>query len=466
MKVMKKILTMTALSAGMLAVAACGKKEDYVVPEDLQSDLNQTLTESLGVPESCDITLKIKGKSPGEISINDDSIHVPDAYSMSRYTFDTYELSPDKAKEIVEGLFDDQSAVYVREDEDEMTKEELEAAIKEVSDTIDAYDEAGEDSSYFQSELKEYKEKLKSAPDKLELNTDYDNPYKIYEGNYDGRKYKLTFSKGVDRDYSDDANGEGVYMEFGMASDEKDKIVKSVDGATWYNCVDVNLAADKDMINNLDNEAEISEQDAINEAMNLVSTLGLKGMECEDVSDCYKYWWGKDGAINPSLDGYVVKLRRSLDGEFAYYCGYGYVDNIVSEKDVISFSEYLNVYVDDDGIISFAGFIFADSDTIEKTDVNLISYDSVIDDIEKEAGSYYKKYHSSYNKISFNDFSLTYVVERDKDGTTYFEPTWVAIYREESSGGVEVDSEAFMLDAVSGEYVDILVQLERLGLCD
>ena len=156
------------------------------------------------------------------------------------------------------------------------------------------------------------------------------------------------------------------------------------------------------------NESKMTESDAISEAMNFLSKMGIDGMEKTSVEPLVRIWSNDDGDVLQSkVDGYSILLNRTIYGAKTGMGTIYNVDNLQSQNGyMMDINDYAIMCINDDGIISMYADLYTDTSSLKDEDVNILSWDDMIAKANENIAAYYEKYQTRYGKIAFNKVEL------------------------------------------------------------
>lgn len=462
---------------GVMAMQLCGcgdKKVDYSIDGDSQmSEIGDeaggseksALAKKLGVPDSCDLTFDVGKSGLSVISCKADDIELPDSDKVKKAEFSVFSLEAGQIQKIVEGLFDKSQGIQVRKD-GVMTKSELQDMIDQTTKFKEDAAGNGDDSSgaWYDTQIETYKKQMAEAPDTLPELENYDDPYCEYVGTNGDHKYSFSFSRTTD----DDADA-GVYMSFFPSSDEENEELEKVEGSEYTYLTEASNVYSIDH-ENIQNNCQINEEAAKDCARNFLSSINVEGMECTKVEPLVRVWANNDGGeLKTEVNGYSVIFSRVISGGRFVMSGLYNVDNLQnSNGSMYVSSDNATVYVNDDGVISMYANMYTDPESIKEEDVEILSWNDMLEKAQTSIAEYYEKYKTRYSKVEFNDVTLGYMPVMEDDGKMYYIPVWAFKQSEElrdQSSDAEV-SQAVMINAMDGSYIDIVENAKKLNLWD
>lgn len=460
--------------AGIMAMqmTGCGsKKVDYSLDgetsdESGSSDDNgkSTLAKTLGVPDKCDETFDVGKSGLSEIRCTADPIDVPDSEQMKKVYYTTAKLDSERIQSIVEGLLDRSKGIYVRKD-GVSTKDELKSMIENTKKFKEEAKSQGDDTSdaWYDSQIESYEKQMAEAPDTLPPLENYDDPYGAYTGKYGDKDYTVAITMYSGNDYVD----AGMYMAFSQAETEENKLLDGVSGATYTYVTGVSNATDVD-VTNMTNECRITENDAISQAMNFLSGVGIDGMECTDVEPLVRIWAAENGDVKKSeVNGYYVSMSRTINGVPIRSDELYNVDNLQNQNGYMyDTNDIAHVCVNDEGIVYMYTSLYSDSASFKDEDVDILNWNDMISKANESIAAYYEKYQTRYGRIDFNKAELRYVAAVDDSGKKCFIPAWVFTQSEELRGGdtpAEI-SQIICINAIDGSYIDLVENAKKMKL--
>lgn len=458
--------------AGVLAMqmTGCGsKKVDYSLDGESSSGYSDDngkggLAKTIGVPDKCDETFDVGKSGLSEIKCTADSVDVPDTDKLKRVYYTTKKFDAKQRQTIVEGLLDKSQGIYVRK-EGVSTKDELKKSIEMTEKFKEEAASQGDDTSdsWYDSQIEEYKKQMADAPDSLPLLENYDDPNAAYTGKYGDKDYTLAISG---NSYNDNIDA-GMYISFGLSDMEETSLLDGVAGAEYTYVTGASNATDVD-ISDMPNECKMSENDAISQAMNFLSSIGIDGMECVNVEPLVRIWSDNDGDVKQSkVDGYYVKMSRTINGVPVRTGELYNVDNIQNQNgNLYDVTDDANISINDDGIIYMYSTLYSDPTSFKEEDVDILNWDDMISKASENIAAYYEKYQSKYSKIDFNNVSLRYVTAVDDSGKSCYIPAWVFTQSEELRGGDESGeiSQIVCINAIDGSYIDLIDNAKKMKL--
>ena len=299
----KRVVRIAAcVLAGVMAMqmTGCGnKKVDYSLDGESFSGYSDDngksgLSKTLGVPDKCDTTFDVGKSGLSEIRCTAESIDVPDTDKLKKVYYTTTKLDAKQRQTIVEGLLDRSQGIYVRK-EGVSTKDELKNMIEITKKFKEEAASQGDDTSdsWYDAQIETYKSQMAEAPESLPLLENYDDPYAAYTGKHGDKDYTVAISGYSSNEKVDS----GMYMAFSLAETEENALLDGVAGATYTYVTGESSVTDVD-VSNMENECRITESDAISQAMNFLSSVGIDGMEYSKVEPLVRVWAGENGDVS------------------------------------------------------------------------------------------------------------------------------------------------------------------------
>jgi len=465
------VIALAGLMMAQTALTGCGKKTvDYDLENNSGKGNGENSGESdragiggkLGVPESCNETIDVGNSTLGSITINCENIQTPDADKMNVAHFTPYTVTKEDKKRIAEALFEKDKGIYLY-DYENLPKSELQKLIDSYKQQIESAQESGDDgwTSYLEEEIKDLEQKLASAPDTYPDAGDYSGEGFI--GTIGDIEYSLGMSSyGEDNEDEEDMTGMGSYIYFGP----KDILtLRPYEGASggymteWAGDGSEETGA---------NMSSMSAEEAEDIAGKFLADLGITDVVKTTTSDLYWSYYndvnGED--IAKEIDGYCIVYSKAVAGSPTYNGRIYNVDNLQQNNgwaDIPVESYTLYVY---DGKVVQADWeqIFGQADSVEEN-VELLSYEQIIEKANTEMGKYYEKYATRYKNIEFNDVRLTYYMVSDGDKKCKYIPVWVFSQYEErvDYDGSSQPEQIVIMNAMDGTVIDIIEEAKALG---
>jgi hypothetical protein len=448
----------------LLAVTGCGKSKvgyDVDVPETANNSQSPDLSDSgslaarLGIPEGYTGAIDVGNSSLSKISIDDTNIQVPDTDSMNVVYLSASSYSNEYKKNVCESILDKSQGIYAWE-YGIQSKEDIQTQI----DLYERYKENdianGGTGTGYDAYLNYLNEEILEAPASVEYQTAGDYSGNCYMGYIGNTRYEIDFSENADGGVS----GFSICMLDIMNGNIMD-----------YKPYDYAVAADmtsakniENMEENIENQCSLSEDDAVRMANGYLADAGISGYTLTDIDDVIWLYYDIDGDNFKSIeDGYTMEYSMAIDNVPVYNGQIWNVENIQQEGYAISYqTEIYSVTVDGNGLLSMECTV--DMSAVEtEENVNLLTWEQLLEQANQNISEYYEEYPSSYGSISFNNIRLTYfldVASYDKAQYEYV-PAWVFAKCEESEDNNPV--ELVVLDARDGHVIDISEAANMLG---
>ncbi len=447
----KKVTAMLLTSALVAATAlsGCGKKTvDYMDDGENggKSDGGDIATR-LGIPKSYDEEISVGKSGLTSVKISDSDIVVPDKDSMSVVYYEKNDMDNEYKKQVAEALFDKNEGIY-RFDWDKPYKGDIELMIKQYQDLIDDATKNGDNESvdFYKESIDSLNEQLSVASDEREGAGDYSGDEFI--GTVGKSQFLLSFMSS-----SEDL---GSYFSFDLYPSDSYLQYRPYEGATAAYCYD-GAYTDEDMEDKT-NKCSMTSDEAVEFAGSFLSKCGINDVINTSVSDLtWEYDNSAYDIIAMENDGYVVNFARSVDG-VAPYTGYTYMLEYMWDSDLFYDTSYetYTINVDDNGIVSASCYDLLKPTGDKDTNVELMSWENILESLENAVSEFYSENKTSYDKITFNDVRLSYYRVADGDRYKYI-PVWIFAQCEQNEG--ELDTEypiqLIMLDAVTGKLINL-----------
>lgn len=396
-------------------------------------------------------------------------INVPDAEQMSVVEVKEPEYNSAYKKQIAERLFGDGEIYYY--DLANLPKEEIEKYLADYwkPDRVifsGEYDAKAVNSpgteEDIEQELSDYKEALETAGDSYVPVNEYDADE--YLGTYEGKNFELAFleSGGAKSD-----GGEVICRSKEILFQAKDlsqfspkEIKADGDFKVTYTAADENFGI-------LENQCELSEEDAKKLADRFVDEIGLDyTVYAGSVQLC---WWkgtysgnGQNFGIDYIADGYVFRYDAGIDSISFTKCGTQEIYSGFSQKKSGE-PQYLmkprmEIYVNANGVVGMkAQNPIEITGILDKTELLPLE---AIEGIVKEqlAGDVSMFRFHSKKSVSFNEAALIYFRIRDKENAGYYSyvPAWRLAYApyHDLDGYATWINEQVLINAIDGSVID------------
>lgn len=461
--------TAVAAVAGIIlmqtAFTGCGKKDvDYNVngnqsqtaADEKGSSSEEGIARKLGIPEACNETIDVGNSGIESIVINDSNIQIPDTDKMNVEHFTAKAVDNEVKKRIAETLFEQDKGIYVF-DEENQTKSDIEEQIDIYKSMIEEAQEDGNDAwaTYLESEMKGLESKLTSAPDSYPEAGNYEG--EMFLGTKDDMDYILGV---IDCQNNEDVSGLGTYVYFGPKLEYFD--LRPYEGASFAYCSEYN-----DMGGISANTSEMTKEEAEEIAENFISDIGIKGIIKTETTDLIWEYISADGmGVATESDGYVVRYSRAISNTITYTASFDSVDNLQTDNGYLEAPvEKYSIYVYDGKVITANWTqIATEADSVEEN-IELLSYEQMIEKANTEISKYYEKYSTRYKNIEFNDVRLTYYIVSEGENKYKYIPVWVfAAYTElQDSDGASRPEQLVIMNAMDGSVIDIMEDAKTMG---
>lgn len=278
-----------------------------------------------------------------------------------------------------------------------------------------------------------------------------------YIGSYEGRLYNLFFVDTTDT--PDNRRAKQIIWsvkDMGEVCPEKLKEQEEPQCSIWTKG------------NWVENHCQVSEEEALKEAKQLVEKLGL---DYPVVSVTYPLVWGKVPEYVGTADdteadtwvvnGYVFSFDLGVDDlsfvEYGIEEDYAeYFMNPVLGKKRYSLNTRLQVYVTDQGIVKMEANSPLEITNISEG-VELLPIDTIKEMIKEKMNEEYETFRFDGVETYYNAMELIYFRVRDKEnaGKYNYVPAWrlATITREEALNGIDI-RHPVLLNAIDGSVID------------
>ena len=401
------------------------------------------LVHDLSIPENAHMDLPTDGTELKKISIDADTIKVPEKDKM--YTKEYYmgDISADDRRQMLEAVFDEDEGVfnYPYDDKDDVSEEQI-AAI---------FADKGADVDY--------------SSDR-------------FIGKIDGREYKVLFTNpewstdvgfhistvGNAAEITDELSDKGATMvgytlaEY-LIDEEDDTQTAESDGPS----VDVDMP----------NKCDLTEEQIAEKARAYAAQIGLEDVVVTKVSELYMEYMDDYAApIAYEKDGFAVDMAASVNAVSLYQPQAFGVDTISHNStraaDDFSGSNYYysegshcTLYFSAEGLLSISCEWPMRSAGDLKDAGSLLTWDEALESLKSVIPEHFKDY-VGYSDVTFNDVRLTYF-------RTYEEPgkyQAIPVYSFAEIDDIHDDTypiQLIMLDARDGSEVDIRQDESRMN---
>lgn len=448
------ILTLSACMMLQLAFTGCNKKEDITDYEiDYESD-RTGIGGKLIVPEGCTASIDTGSSKLEDIMIEVEEIEVPDTDKMDIVYVTSAKYTNEEKKKLVEKIFDKNIYLY---DYNHRTRDDIQKELDELEREIENPYIGGDEVwlSETNSRIEELKEMLTDAPDTYAPAGDYSGS--VFIGERDNIEYLVSIDAANESNYFGQV-GSSIYFEpTDMGAIRPYEGASRVEFDMTEDGVDI---SDANMSNMTEDDAkDMAEWFLAGLDITDVSFVSMEGLNWRYEDENYE-------TLATECDGYVITYTKAIDGVTAYSENLYEVDNLKLDHAWIDIPlETYTVMVYDDKIIG-ANFenVFDMTDS-EKENAELLSYSDIIKKANTEFAAYYEKYPTNYKTIKFNDVKLSYYLVSDGNDKYKYIPVWIFSQYEEvkDQDGAGVPVQIVILDAVSGEVIDIIEEAKKLG---
>ncbi len=445
---------LAAIMMLQLAFTGCNKKKD-VADYEIDFESNRTgIGGKLVVPEGCTASIDTGSSTLENIMIEVEEIEVPDTDKMDIVSVTSAKYSNEEKKKLVEKIFDKNIYLY---DYNHMTRDDIQKELDELEREIENPYIGGDDVwlSETNSRIEELNEMLLDAPETYAAAGDYSGS--VFIGERDNIEYLISIDDASELNYFGKVGSFVHFEPTDMGA------IRPYEGAVR---VEFDVTEDGADISAA-NMSNMTEDDAKD-----MAEWFLAGLDITDVTFVSAeglHWRYEDEnyeTLATECDGYVITYTKAIDGVAAYSENLYEVDNLNLDNAWIDIPlETYTVMVYDDKVIG-ANFenVFNMTDS-EREDAELLSYSDIIKKANTEFAAYYEKYPTNYKTITFNDVKLSYYLVSDENGKYKYIPVWIFSQYEEvkDQDGASVPVQIVILDAVSGEAIDIIEEAKKLG---
>ncbi len=409
----------------------------------------------LGIPAGCNESFDVGASGLEAITIKDSDVSVPDTDGMNIAHMSLVRMDNDEKRRIAETIFDVKEGIC-KHDSEHMSKQEYQNEIAYYEKQIELAKEGGYGFSYESEMIEKYQEKLAAAPDEYIEAGDYDA--KGFVGNYHDMKYLLTlyyFETNM-------AGGGFNWMRLEPYSDEHsgDLPIRPYEGAEEAFC---SIPYEDEV--DLENKSTMTAEEAEYIAGKFIDDLGFDNFVKTGTSKLiWNYKDAKAASVATECDGYVIVYKRGIDGVSVYCPGYSMVDNLTPDEIVIgTYCEEFYAYVYDGRVVKADCRTMYQTKEIEKN-VDLLSYEEMLEKANAGMAAYYEKYPTHYNKVEFNDVRLTYYMISDDNGEYQYIPAWVFLQYDELQDfdASENPMQIVVMNAMDGTIIDIIEEMKKM----
>lgn len=244
-----------------------------------------------------------------------------------------------------------------------------------------------------------------------------------------------------------------------------------------YKTLDDPVCSPRILGDNVENECEMSEEEALEEAIRFIQSLGL---EYSVVSHVCPLVWSDAGGNSDewSVNGYVFSFDLGVDGisfvdfgsETDYmhnlYLGYGTerLNLDIKEKTQCSLNARLDLYVTDQGVIYMtANNPQKITDVVEG--VELLSLDTVKGILKNELETNWKSLRFSSHSKFFTAMELIYFRIQDKENPQKYSyvPAWrlALVAKDTAAHQISIRNPIF-INAIDGSMIDYYCELYNM----
>lgn len=458
-KLKKLIAAALMLTAGAVIFTGCGKENvDYNIGNGTATGSDSMAEkDSAGrgnAGESGEIRTKVNAPDSyeGEIPVGDsglksinikaDKIEIPDVSTMSVIYCDKAYGGEEFEKNILEKCFDTEKGLYI-EDHLHLNKDDMDLQIEKYQKGYDAAMAAG-DTEYierYSDALETYRNGAHNVmSDRVPLTdyTDIDTRSDIlgYRGD---ELYSMTFDSGAD-------------SVFGVNADMRIYPVQQIDNlrplADAQDVVGVSFYENSIEETGVDNKSEMTAEEAQDIARDYFESIGVADTMvsyCTDMYWCYYDY--KNDIIAEEADGYVVSMKRTVNGAELYNPYLNNIDYFDTSGDIsyLLTNEAFKVYVYDDRVIG-ANMTIGFNKIDEDSNVGLLTWDEILEAAKTGIPEYYGSLDNKtgYLDITFDEVKLTYYrvndTETDENGNEVMKgyrliPVWAFVCTDPGKNG-------------------------------
>lgn len=449
-------MTFTMLATG------CGKKEvDYNMgdnPGNNSSGDNTSaeggLAGRLGIPASCDENIEVGNTGIQSIRLNDDEISVPKTDGMSVVYYEATKMDAAYKQKIAESLFDKEKGIY-EYDYEHRIKSEIQEEIDYMKQEQANMAAQGYTDSWYDTYIAELEAQLQDAPEEYPAAEDYSG--EAFIGTMNG----IEFNLGMYTDEEADTN----MIRASLSIRDEFSYRPNPDATNGY-CYG-GPSVDEFMGTNA---CTVTIDEAVRIAEDFMLDCGVTDMAQSKTSVMeWNYYDRESGEdIATEYDGYVITFSRMVNNTPSYQGNVWNVDNLQMENAWLEIpTEEFEVYVDDNGVIEAYWSVMFSATGEEDTNVELLSWDEVLEAANKNIPEYYEKYPVRYKKIEFNDVRLTYypVIDETKNNSYKYIPVWVFSQYEEyiDSDESSYPTQLVIMNAMDGSVIDLVELAKTMG---
>ncbi len=438
MKIRRIVMLLSVIVLLVLPMGCKRKGVDYLnEKEQFSTNTESELAKRLGIPKAYGADIDPGNSRLCSITIKDDDIMVPAADSMQVVYVEENKMDAAYKKEVAQALLHNTDEIYIY-DEDVWTKKDYEIEMQMTQFLIENYKKAGnmEYADYYEDLYAQYQRAYEAADEGKTVSNWNESDYIGYR---DELPYQLEFKPNSD--------GTLGYFMFYMPYIHESVLYRPCESAIQ---ADLSWASGMDIGSN---ECECSQEEAIDLAQEYLNDCGITDVAVELICDLEWQYFNPDGSKTTKVDGYFIRFIRTIDGTPIYN---GHMPEGIFKSGEMVY-EQCEVYIDENGILDATVYdMFRPTGKTEKN-VELLSWQEILDIVEMKIPEYYAEHPTDYESVTFNDVRLTYFIVRDdeNDGFRYI-PVWVFAESEEYiEGASDFPTQLIMIDAVTGELIDV-----------
>jgi hypothetical protein len=263
----------------------------------------------------------------------------------------------------------------------------------------------------------------------------------------------------MDISYSSSGN-DGLLMSVSPQPDSRMIEVRPYDGANYVRFSSLLDEGFDEDTEGMENQCSKSETEALDMANSLLEDCGIDYTPKTISGLIWLYSTYEGGkTIASEVDGYKITYRNTINGESIYSKYLGEVDNIQNGDTLwdSTITDICELYINDKGVI------YADIEEpvtqkeVLQEDVELLSFDEILEIAKSELGNYYSEYPTRSGEITFNSLELTYFYLQDKENENVYIATPVWIFSQvldvEASDELSYPQQIFIINAMDGSIV-------------
>lgn len=422
-----------------------------------------TLQARYQIPESCKQDIAVGDSGLKQITIDDDAITVPDTGDMYIAHFKKKTIGNAERRQVVEAIFDTNQKIYAVPD-GKRSKAEVQADIDRCKDL---QKQTNDIDGYYSAMIADYESELKDALDEYPEAGDYsESTYKGISGENactlyaaDTGKDNLGWSYLIDDllAYKPMDGAEGVYT-------------LGLDDYETYRDEETNITENE--VNN----CTITQDKAERIANDFMSKVGITDMMLVKTAPlCWVYYSSesKSGDMAVDIDGYIFTYGRAINSQPVSGVNAGLADNLSwdpetqQQTDLVATipAEECVISIDANGVVS-ANWIDFLEEAGQQEPAELLSFDEVLAKANETVPAYYKKYPTRYNKIKYNDLTLSYYLKQGTDEASFdYVPAWILSQYTQTTGYTDTvnPEQLVVIDATDGSVIDLLELSKAAG---